>query len=121
MRETRDLVDAWKRQPIGAPLVLATVIGNRGSTYRRAGARMLMGKEGWLAGTISGGCLEADLIQTAWERTKDGPALATYDSTTTEDLMWGFGLGCAGIIEVLVERLGPDGGPIPFLEERICS
>src|SRR5579862_6213499 len=119
MREMRDLVAAWRSLPDGEPAVLATVIATSGSTYRRAGARMLLSRQGRLAGTISGGCLESDLVQSAWDKTANGPTLVTYDATSSEDLVWGFGLGCTGVIEVLLERLPPDGGPLVFLDERL--
>lgn len=116
MRELRDLLSAWHGIRSGEPTMLATVVATRGSTYRRPGARMLLTRDGWLAGSISGGCLESDLLQTAWERTEAGPTLVTYDATSSEDLIWGFGLGCTGAVDVLLERLDPDGGPLSFLE-----
>jgi xanthine/CO dehydrogenase XdhC/CoxF family maturation factor len=96
-------------------VLLATVVGIRGSAYRRPGARMLLTSDGWQAGSISGGCLEGDILRRAWWHTRTGePALVTYDSTVDEDadspeseLSWGFGLGCNGVVEVLLERLSP--------------
>lgn len=109
--------------------LLATVVRVRGSSYRRPGARMLLGESGWLAGGISGGCLEGDVVRRAWWRTRNGPAVVTYDSTVPEgtdeafdDLAWGFGLGCNGVIEVLLERIeASDTAPdvIGFLEARL--
>lgn len=96
--------------------MLATVIGTQGSTYRRPGARMLLTEEGWAAGSISGGCLEGDVVRTAWERTAEGPVIVTYDSTADEDIVWGFGLGCNGVVQVLFERLPADGGPLAYYE-----
>ena len=106
MNETQAIVEAWKRlRTTGETAFLATVVQTEGSTYRRPGARMLFTRSGWIAGSISGGCLEADMLQTAWERTANGPVLVTYDSTANEDIVWGFGLGCNGIVQVLLERL----------------
>lgn len=115
MRETHDLIQVWRALPKGAPAVLATVVATLGSTYRRPGARMLLTESGWAAGSISGGCLEGDVLRTAWERTEHGPALVTYDSTADEDIVWGFGLGCNGVVQVLFERLPEDGGPLAHL------
>lgn len=117
MREIGDLIAAWRALPPGADAVLATVVATSGSTYRRAGARMLLSRDSWLAGSISGGCLEGDVVRTAWERTESGPALVTYDATADEDIVWGFGLGCNGVVQVLLERLSADGGPMKFLAE----
>ncbi|MCX6368653.1 MAG: XdhC family protein [Armatimonadetes bacterium] len=91
---------------LGESAILATVIRVGGSTYRRPGARMLLTETGWAAGSISGGCLENDVLQRAWWRTENGPARVVYDSTQEdEDIEWGFGLGCNGVVEVLLERL----------------
>ena len=90
----------------GGTGVLATIVRTCGSTYRRAGARMLVAQDGRSAGLISGGCLENDLR----ERTADvfaagRPLLVTYDSTSGDDILWGLGLGCTGIAHVLLERV----------------
>jgi xanthine dehydrogenase accessory factor len=84
--------------------VLATVIRTHGSTYRRAGARAVIGADGSVAGAISGGCLERDLA----ERIKPWldamqPIVVTYDSTRADDLVFGLGLGCRGLVELLIE------------------
>ena len=80
---------------------------------------MLLTRAGWLAGSISGGCLEGDILKKAWWRTESGPAVVTYDSTADEDIIWGFGLGCNGVVQVLLERVTSAApGPLPFL--RAC-
>ena len=98
----------------GRPGVLATVVGTEGSTYRRPGARMLVGADGVrLAGSISGGCLEGDLLAAAWERTAPGrpPVLVHYDTRRDADALFGHGTGCQGRVSVLLERLEPDAEP----------
>lgn len=86
----------------GLPTVLATVVAVRGSAYRRPGARMLVTSEGWRAGSISGGCLEADVTRQAAFLVANGRALVrSYD--TSEDA--GARLGCGGEIDVLLEPL----------------
>jgi xanthine dehydrogenase accessory factor len=109
MNELEQIVTAWERQT--RECVLATVVATSGSTYRRAGAHMLSSEGDWLAGAISGGCLERDVLQKSWWHTSSGrPALVVYDaSTDDEDLRWGFGLGCNGTTSVLLERVPPDG------------
>jgi xanthine dehydrogenase accessory factor len=102
---------------LNIPSVLATVVNVEGSAYRRPGARMLVRQDGRTVGTISGGCLEADVIERAWELTSAGqPALVRYDSRpedTQEVLLndWGFGLGCNGAVDVLLERIDPTDRP----------
>jgi len=90
----------------GQPFLVATVVGVRGSSYRRPGARLLIAGDRWLAGSVSGGCLEGDLLRRGWWHT-DGAAAAvvTYDSTADDgDPGWGVGFGCNGVVDVLLER-----------------
>jgi xanthine dehydrogenase accessory factor len=90
-------------------IFLATVVNVKGSTYRRPGARMLMTQSGTIIGTISAGCLENDVFEHTRVSLADGqPVVITYDSTADEDILWGFGLGCNGLVQVLIERLDAD-------------
>jgi len=109
MRDLQDVLDAAQEvESGGKAAILATVVEVEGSAYRRPGARMLITEEGWCAGGISGGCLEADLADRAWRLTEQGtPSLVTYDTTPEADLVLGLGLGCRGVVRVLVERLVP--------------
>ena len=77
-----------------------------GSSYRRPGARLLLLADGRHIGSISGGCLEDDVITHAREVLANGRAKTiTYDTTTENDLVWGVGLGCHGVVHVLIEKL----------------
>jgi xanthine dehydrogenase accessory factor len=88
--------------------VLATLVSVRGSSYRRPGARLLVRADGSRLGSISGGCLEEDVIARASAVYKTGtPDLVTYDTTSENDLVWGVGLGCHGVVDVLLEKLSP--------------
>jgi xanthine dehydrogenase accessory factor len=92
----------------GEATALATIVGVRGSTYRRAGARLLTTATGRQVGNISGGCLEGDVAVVAEEVLASGvPRLVTYDLTADDDMVWGLGLGCNGAIEVFVEPTAP--------------
>jgi len=91
--------------------VIATVVAVTGSAYRRPGARMLIGRERWVAGSVSGGCLEGDVMRRGWWQTEHAPTVVTYDATIADDadadaLREGLGLGCNGIVDVLLERDG---------------
>ncbi|MGA2017748.1 MAG: XdhC family protein [Opitutaceae bacterium] len=91
--------------------VLATLVTVEGSSYRKPGARMLVTEDGLRIGSISGGCLEEDLIERSGHVSATGLAeLAVYDTTADNDLLWGVGLGCHGVIRVLLEpvRASPD-------------
>lgn len=98
------------------PFLVATLVSVRGSSYRRPGARLMIAEDRWVAGSISGGCLERDLVRRAWWCLGDGQAaLVTYDSTSDDDdLGWGIGLGCNGVVELLLERTG-EGRPVDSL------
>lgn len=91
------------------PAFLVTVVNTQGSTYRRPGARMLMTQSGETIGMVSGGCLEQDILEHTRQMSRGEAIVVTYDSTAEqEDILWGFGLGCNGIVQVLIECLLPD-------------
>ena len=88
----------------GVPMALATVVSVRGSSYRRPGARLLVPEEGAPIGLISGGCLEEEAARLAREAIQlDLPLLVTIDHSAEGDELWGMGLGCRGVIELLAE------------------
>jgi xanthine dehydrogenase accessory factor len=101
------------------PLILVTVVRTAGSTYRRPGARLLLTKDGRHQGTISGGCLEADLVETAWGRVEQNqgrPVIMRYDTTAEGEIFWGTGTGCGGQVDLLLEPFPAD-DPLTFLAE----
>jgi xanthine dehydrogenase accessory factor len=103
MQEHARMMAAWKGA--GGECVLATVVGTRGSPYRSPGARMLILPDGSRIGAVSGGCLEGELCRRAHWWTSESPAvLKTFDTSTQEDNE-GFGLGCGGGIDLLLERV----------------
>jgi xanthine dehydrogenase accessory factor len=86
------------------PCALATVINVEGSAYRRPGARMLLTHDGASWGMVSGGCLESDVLDHARRALQSGqPRIVRYDSTSDDDIVFGTGLGCNGIIDVFIE------------------
>jgi xanthine dehydrogenase accessory factor len=83
---------------------LATVVKVRGSSYRSPGARMLITDDGRWVGSISGGCLEGDALRKARQVMTDGkPITVTYDTREESNQNLGIGLGCNGVIDVLIE------------------
>jgi xanthine/CO dehydrogenase XdhC/CoxF family maturation factor len=91
-----------------APAVLATLTKVEGSSYRRPGARMLIAEGMVRIGGISGGCLEEDLVERSKRVAASGaPELVVYDTTAENDVVWGVGLGCNGIVRILLERVPP--------------
>jgi xanthine/CO dehydrogenase XdhC/CoxF family maturation factor len=100
------LVEAADR---GEGAVLATVVGVDGSTYRGAGARMVVRADGSTVGAVSGGCLEADIVARAAERLAAGSSeLVHYDTRTSDDGVFGLGMGCQGVFDVRLEPLSGD-------------
>jgi xanthine/CO dehydrogenase XdhC/CoxF family maturation factor len=99
MTDRREIVKLWKRQPGG---VLVTLVRVEGSSYRRPGARLLVAA-GTHAGTISGGCLEADVIRRAGWIARDGAAIEQYATTFDDTAEIPFGLGCGGTVDLLFE------------------
>ena len=111
MNEVRALVEAFDAAIMrGERCALATVVSVEGSSYRRPGARMLVCEGGTSTGTISAGCLESDVIEHAKHVIRSGVSkIVEYNTATTSDeMVWGLGLGCNGIVRVLVEPLAPD-------------
>src|SRR4051794_16647375 len=84
--------------------VLATVVRVVGSAYRRPGARMLIDEHGIVEGSVSGGCLEKDvLLRARASVAKNLPVVVRYDSTEDDNEVGGFRLGCEGVIDILIE------------------
>ena len=105
MSELTDVLQAIESLSArGEKLALATIVGVRGSTYRRPGARLLVPEEGELVGNISGGCLENDVADVARIVMHEGIArIVSFDLTADDDEVWGWGLGCNGAFELFVE------------------
>lgn len=101
--------EADRLRAAGKSGVLATVVGIEGSSYRLPGARMLIADATWKAGSVSGGCLEGDVVLRAGDvLEKNCATVAKYDTTSDEDILFGVGLGCRGIIRVLIEPITPE-------------
>lgn len=119
MKEIRTIIAAWRSLDLTrTKAALATVVRVEGSSYRRAGARMLVLDNGTYLGGISGGCLEGDALRRAQKGIAlQRPSVITYDTTQDDDYQVGVGLGCQGIIDVLFTPLQPDapGSPLGLL------
>ncbi len=109
MKELAQIVQAWQQaEQAGEEAILATVVEVSGSSYRRPGGRLLLTSSGKKVGAISGGCLESDLQKKAWWLTEGGRSVVRlYDTSGDADGPADFGLGCNGVIHVLIERLRP--------------
>lgn len=111
MKDLERILPLWRKLVANAEdYVLATVVEVQGSSYRRPGACMLLTADGRHTGTVSGGCLEAEIARRAWWLTANGPTIQRY-STAEEDGDLPYGSGCGGVIFVLLER-GSTAGPL---------
>jgi len=121
MKEIRDILKAFDTaQAAAKQTALATVVHVDGSSYRRPGARMLVTEDGELTGAISGGCLEGDALRKALLVMMQQKAmLVTYDTNDEDDAKLGMGLGCNGIIQVLIEPIDTtiENNPINLLRK----
>ena len=84
---------------------LATVVEARGSTYRRPGARLLVFDDGETVGSISGGCLESDLIDHSKRVISSCDSMLLRHRPTDEDILMGTGLGCDGELLIVIEPI----------------
>jgi xanthine dehydrogenase accessory factor len=101
--ERRQIVEMWRQ---GGGAVLVTLVRAEGSSYRRPGARLLIGGSGAYAGTISGGCLEGEVVRKAAWMIKDGAVVETYSTMFDDTVEIPFGLGCGGVVDLLLEPTG---------------
>ena len=104
VRQIIQTFETWRAT--GAPIVLATVYETQGSTYSKAGHRILIAANGDYRGLVSGGCLEGDLA----ERSRavvasDRPTAVTYDLRDEVDEVFGLGVGCNGLLRVFLQPL----------------
>lgn len=107
MKELQEILKHVSQFSEDEKAILATVVDVQGSGYRRAGARMLIDRNGYSIGTVSGGCLEADVLERAKRVLElNQPTIVTYDTTRDENSLFGLGMGCRGIIRVLLEAVG---------------
>jgi len=109
-----DSVIAAARAWTGQPMALATVISTWGSAPRPRGSHLLVHGDGRFEGSVSGGCVEADILTAAAEVIDSGEfrrrRYGVADTTA-----WEVGLPCGGEIEVMVQAVAPHGfDPVLF-------
>ncbi|SHI04685.1 XdhC family protein [Ferrimonas marina] len=97
------LIEQWLPKRDSQQWVLGAVFRTQGSAYRKAGALMLFGDNGEQLGLLSGGCLESDLQRKAMQVMQTREALQVrYDSDDEEDVSYQLGIGCGGVVEVML-------------------
>jgi xanthine/CO dehydrogenase XdhC/CoxF family maturation factor len=117
MTDLQRILQLWRElEAEGTDYVLATVLAVEGSSYRKPGACMLLAQDGRRAGTVSGGCLEAEVARRACWHTANGPSVQRY-STVEEDGDRPYGSGCGGVVWLLLERR-PTAAPMLNAQEQ---
>ncbi|MCY7343161.1 MAG: XdhC family protein [Pseudonocardia sp.] len=105
MRDVLAKLDEWWSK--GDTAALATVVGTYSSAPRQPGASMLVGAAGEAVGSVSGGCVEGAVYELGEQVLGDGrPVLQRYG--VSDDDAFAVGLTCGGIIDIFVEKVGPD-------------
>ncbi len=107
MKEIKSILENLKKaSDHNLKTALATVVNVHGSSYRRTGARMLILEDGHWFGSVSGGCLEGDVIERAKQVMSTGEKhLFKYDTRQNAENAFGMGYGCNGLLEILIEPI----------------
>ena len=106
MKDVMEVVEDWIRE--GDPVALATVVDTKKSAPQPPGTKMAINDAGRMAGAVSGGCVEGQVVQVAEGILKgDAPQLLNY-GIADEDA-WDVGLPCGGEISIWVETYDDDG------------
>ena len=125
MKEQKAIIEAFGKTDLSQrKAALATVVQVRGSSYRSPGARMLITDDGKWVGSISGGCLEGDALRKARQVMMDNrPMTVTYDTRENSNQNLGIGLGCNGVIDVLIEPVDvrAKDHPVKLFETLVAS
>lgn len=103
-----DLLDHWYPKRDSQAWVLGTVYQTAGPCYRKPGAMMLFNDTGQQFGLLSGGCLEGDIQQHAAQVMHSGQAKTLcYDGSDEDDLAFQLGIGCGGVVSILLQAVTP--------------
>jgi xanthine dehydrogenase accessory factor len=120
MKALQQIIQRVAKNP-ARPWALATLVQTRGSTYRKAGVRLLVDPDGATLGVLSGGCLEEEIGRQGRNVIRDGsPVLLSFDTRRL--------YGCDGLLKILVEPLpaaGKNGNLITHIgrslgDRKIC-
>lgn len=94
--------ESWKRR--GRGVAIATVVETWGSAPRPTGSHLVIDDQGHFLGSVSGGCVEGDVVTEAQDVIADGKP-RTLEYGVADETAWRVGLSCGGRIRVYVERI----------------
>jgi xanthine/CO dehydrogenase XdhC/CoxF family maturation factor len=102
VKEILPEIERWQQE--GEEVVVATVVANKRTAPRPVGSSLAIARSGKLCGSVSGGCVENDVVEQAQEVFATGePKLISYG--ISDEQAWEVGLPCGGEIDVFVEKL----------------
>ena len=111
------MLSTWAPKRDSEDWVLGTVFKTEGSSYRKPGAMSLISSGGDQLGLLSGGCLEADIRLNARKVMASGiPVCIRYDGDDEDDLSYRLGIGCGGVVYVLLELINAENNYQGLLE-----
>ncbi len=110
---------AWRQA--GHGVAVATVISTWGSAPRREGSHLAVREDGLFAGSVSGGCVEADVILAAQDLIAASAGHAVLDYGVADTVAWTAGLACGGRITILVQRLADDALPPALVADVLAA
>jgi len=121
MKEIKSILQLYNSlKNSGEKCAIAQVVRVEESSYRREGARMLVFESGVFEGGISGGCLEGDALQRSQMAIlKQEPSIVTYDTSKENEI--GVGLGCNGVIDVLISPISENSGTLKMLQKCVSD
>lgn len=115
------LLNQWYPQRDKVGWVLCTVIETQGSSYRKAGGMSLFNDLGQQFGVVSGGCIEGDLMRHAHTVLEQGfGKVVTYDMQSEDSLVWQLGIGCGGMIRILLQAVTASNDYLGLVQLHQC-
>lgn len=121
MKEIKSILQLYNSfEHSGEKCAIAQVVRVEESSYRREGARMLVFESGIFEGGISGGCLEGDALRRSQIAIlRQEPSIVTYDTSKENEI--GIGLGCNGIIDVLISPIAEGSTTLEMLQRCVSD
>ena len=98
-----EVANTWVRS--SQKVVLATVIQTWGSSPRQIGSKMIVNEKGDFLGSVSGGCVEANVISECMELIKSNNSFKKLEFKILDETAWNVGLACGGEMSVFIEKI----------------